>query len=161
MEVEARDGKPTDRRRVDVGDRGLKDIVDLQTPAFFSGKSDGIQIEPVRVRLPADGVQQGFGHQGLAALELCAGCARRVGADGRNRLAEEKGDAVPAQMVHERLRDLMIDVVDQHLLGFDEGDFAAQRRRHRRVLEPITPPPTTITVLGNSPSVTWMNSSES
>ena len=105
----------------------MRPRVSAARPAF-------VELQRVGGADPPGGVEHGVGGDPLAALEVRDG-AVVVPLDRDHLLAEAERDADVAQVVLERLGDLVVAEVEQAVALLDHGDLGAERGEHRRVLD--------------------------
>ncbi len=116
---------------VDVRDGGLERFVDGELAAFDGAESHGGEVEAVGVGLTSHGIEKRGGGESLAAFEgrSYRGFVIDDG-DGCDLFAEPEGDAGAAKLIHQRLRDLFVDMGEQRVAGFDDRDGTAERGDH-------------------------------
>src|SRR5262249_34731685 len=91
-------------------------------------------VERLGGALPSGREENDLRRNQLAAAQPRDDCA--VGTlDRLDRLTEAKGDAESAQVVLQRLDDLLVDEIEYPRPLLDEGHLDAERSGHRRVLE--------------------------
>jgi hypothetical protein len=123
-----------------VVDGGLVLLVNLQPLAVVAGNADILESQEAADPLTADGVEQGFGAEGLAALESgfdqAPGCAVEDFHLG-NRLdlfAQPQGDAPLAHEVVEGVADFAVEEAEHLPATFDQGHLDPQGGHDASVL---------------------------
>src|SRR5262249_21759992 len=103
-------------------------------PALLRPGPGGGEVQRLGGPLPPRRVENDLRRNQLAAAQPRDDCA--VGTlDRLDRLTEAKGDAESAQVVLQRLDDLLVDEIEYPRPLLDEGHLDAERSGHRRVLE--------------------------
>ena len=119
----------------DVLDLGLVVLVDGDAAAVVGLQAGGGQVQVVDVALAAHGVEQRVAGDLLVALQVGHHGARRQLFHALHLFAQAQGHAGVAQVVAERLDDLLVGKLQQPVALFDQRDAHAEDGEHAGVFD--------------------------
>ena len=119
----------------DVRDLGPEVLVDRDAAAGVGFDAGGGEIQLVDIALAADGVEQRVALNLLLALEIGDDGAVGHLFDALHLFVQAHGDAGVAQVVAERLDDLLVGEFEQRRPALDQRDAHAERGEHAGVLD--------------------------
>ena len=125
---------------VDVRDGGPEVFIHDQLAAAVGHQSDGFQIEQVAVGLPTDRIEQRRALDLLSAFQLGKNAvAFGVEAYGYHFFSETQDRSELPQLKAQALNDLAIAELKHRRALVQQGDFDAQRSKHRRIFQSDDP----------------------
>ena len=102
-------------------------------------QASGLQIEVRRVAHAANGEEDRFAHQPLAAFQLHIDHALRQLLDSDDVLAQSENHPERPGMIDQRVDDLGVAEVEEPFAAVDHGHLYAQGRQHDSVFNPDHP----------------------
>ena len=114
---------------------GSKILVDRNAPAAVRFDASRRQVQLVDIALPADRIEQRVARHLLLAFEIRDHAAVGQLLHALHFFAQAHGHAGVAQVIAERLDDLLVGELQQPRPLFNQRDAHAERREHAGVLD--------------------------